>query len=56
MVGNYKSITLCESTWFKDAFMERQKRQTLDGNVVTYVLSLRSFSDNESGLKIPRRC
>ena len=31
MVGKYKVITLCGSSRFKDAFMEEQKRLTLEG-------------------------
>ena len=34
MVGKYKVITLCGSTRFKDAFMEAQKRLTLEDNIV----------------------
>lgn len=37
MQGNYKVITLCGSTRFKDAFMEAQKRLTLEGNIVISV-------------------
>lgn len=37
MVGKYKVITLCGSTKFKDAFMEAQKKLTLDGNIVISV-------------------
>lgn len=37
MVGQYKVITLCGSTRFKDAFMEVQKRLTLAGNIVISV-------------------
>lgn len=37
MVGNYKVITLCGSTRFKDAFMREQKRLTLEGNIVISV-------------------
>lgn len=37
MVGAYKVITLCGSTRFKDAFMEAQKRLTLEGNIVISV-------------------
>ena len=37
MVGRYKVITLCGSTRFKDAFMEVQKRLTLEGNIVISV-------------------
>ena len=37
MVGKYPVITLCGSTQFKDAFMEAQKRLTLEGNIVISV-------------------
>ena len=37
MVGKYPVITLCGSTRFKDAFLEVQKRLTLDGNIVISV-------------------
>ena len=37
MVGKYKVITLCGSTRFKDAFMETQKRLTLEGNIIISV-------------------
>ena len=37
MVGRFKVITLCGSTQFKDAFMETQKRLTLEGNIVISV-------------------
>ena len=37
MVGSYKVVTLCGSTRFKDAFMETQKRLTLEGNIVISV-------------------
>ena len=37
MVGKYKVITLCGSSRFKDAFMEEQKRLTLEGNIVISV-------------------
>lgn len=37
MIGNYKVITLCGSTRFKEAFLEVQKRLTLDGNIVISV-------------------
>ena len=37
MVGDYKVITLCGSTRFKDQFMEAQKRLTLEGNIVISV-------------------
>lgn len=37
MQGNYKVITLCGSTKFKDEFMEVQKNLTLDGYIVISV-------------------
>ena len=37
MVGRFKVITLCGSTRFKDAFLETQKRLTLEGNIVISV-------------------
>lgn len=37
MIGEYKVITLCGSTKFKDTFIEQQKRLTLDGNIVISV-------------------
>lgn len=37
MVGNYKVITLCGSTRFKDAFLDAQKKLTLEGNIVISV-------------------
>ena len=37
MVGKYRVITLCGSTRFKDAFIEAQKRLTLEGNIVISV-------------------
>ncbi|MBQ3270879.1 MAG: hypothetical protein IJH09_13280 [Clostridia bacterium] len=37
MVGKYRVITLCGSTRFRDAFVEAQKRLTLEGNIVISV-------------------
>lgn len=37
MVGNYKVVTLCGSTRFKEQFMEVQKRLTLAGYIVISV-------------------
>ena len=37
MVGKYKVIILCGSTRFKEAFMEQQKRLTLEENIVISV-------------------
>ena len=35
MIDNYKIITLCGSTKFKDAFIEAQKQLTLQGYIVS---------------------
>lgn len=37
MVKDYKVITLCGSTKFKDEFMKAQKKLTLQGNIVISV-------------------
>ena len=37
MQGNFKVITLCGSTRFKNEYIEVQKRLTLDGNIVLSV-------------------
>lgn len=47
MVGKYRVITLCGSTRFKDAFMETQKRLTLEGNIVISVGLFGHSGDNE---------
>lgn len=47
MVGKYKVITLCGSTRFKDAFIEEQKRLTLEGNIVISVGLFGHSGDNE---------
>ena len=47
MAGKYKIITLCGSTRFKDAFMEAQKRLTLEGNIVISVGLFGHSGDNE---------
>ena len=47
MVGNYKVITLCGSTRFKNEFMEAQKRLTLAGNIVISVGLFGHSGDNE---------
>lgn len=47
MVGKYKVITLCGSTRFKDAFMEAQKRLTLDGSIVISVGLFGHSGDDE---------
>ena len=47
MVGNYKVITLCGSTRFRDEFMEAQKRLTLEGNIVISVGLFGHSGDNE---------
>ena len=47
MVGNYKVITLCGSTRFKDEFMKAQKELTLNGNIVISVGLFGHSGDNE---------
>ena len=47
MVGKYKVITLCGSTRFKEAFMEAQKRLTLDGCIVISVGLFGHSGDDE---------
>jgi hypothetical protein len=47
MVGKYRVITLCGSTRFKDAFLEAQKRLTLEGNIVLTVGLFGHSGDNE---------
>jgi hypothetical protein len=48
MTGNYKIITLCGSTRFKDEFMAEQKRLTLEGNIVISVGLFGHSGDNEA--------
>ena len=48
LVGKYKVITLCGSTRFKDAFLEMQKRLTLEGNIVISVGLFGHSGDNEA--------
>ncbi|MDQ7094265.1 hypothetical protein REC12_11760 [Desulfosporosinus sp. PR] len=40
MIGNFKVITLCGSTKFKDDFLRIQKELTLQGNII---ISIGSF-------------
>lgn len=47
MVGNYKVITLCGSTRFRDAFLETQKKLTLEGNIVISVGLFGHAGDSE---------
>ncbi len=47
MVKNYKVITLCGSTRFKDEFMRVQKELTLKGNIVISVGLFGHAGDNE---------
>ena len=51
MQGDYKVITLCGSTRFKDAFMEAQKRLTLEGNIVISVGLFGHSGDDEVWMK-----
>ena len=47
MVGNYKVITLCGSTKFKEDFMRIQKELTLQGNIVISVGLFGHAGDSE---------
>ena len=47
MIGEYKIITLCGSTRFKNEFMEVQKRLTLEGNIVISVGLFGHSGDHE---------
>lgn len=47
MVGNYKVITLCGSTKFKDEFMRKQKDLTLQGYIVISVGLFGHSGDDE---------
>ena len=47
MIKNYKVITLCGSTRFKDEFMKVQKDLTLKGNIVISVDLFGHSGDDE---------
>ena len=47
MVKDYKVITLCGSTKFKEEFMKAQKDLTLQGNIVISVGLFGHSGDNE---------
>lgn len=47
MIGNYKVITLCGSTRFKDEFLKVQKELTLKGNIVISVGLFGHSDDSE---------
>lgn len=47
MIGNYKVVTLCGSTRFKDDFMRVQKELTLQGYIVISVGLFGYSGDNE---------
>ena len=47
MVDQYKVITLCGSTKFKEEFYEVQKRLTLEGNIVISVGLFGHSGDDE---------
>jgi len=47
MVGKYKVITLCGSTRFKEAFLQTQKKLTLEGNIVISVGLFGHSGDSE---------
>ena len=47
MIQNYKVITLCGSTRFKEQFIETQKRLTLEGYIVISVGMFGHSGDEE---------
>ena len=47
MVGKYKVVTLCGSTRFKEAFLEAEKRLTLEGHIVISVGLFGHSGDDE---------
>lgn len=47
MIQNYKIVTLCGSTRFKEQFMEVQKRLTLEGCIVISVGMFGHSGDEE---------
>ncbi len=47
MIRNYKIITLCGSTRFKDEFLKAQKDLTLKGNIVISVGLFGHSGDSE---------
>jgi hypothetical protein len=47
MIQNYKIVTLCGSTRFKEEFMEAQKLLTLEGNIVISVGLFGHSGDND---------
>lgn len=47
MIGNYKIVTLCGSTRFKEQFLKVQKRLTQDGCIVISVGLFGHSSDKE---------
>ena len=47
MVGEYKVITLCSSTKFKEQYLEAQKQLTLEGNIVISVGLFGHSGDDE---------
>lgn len=53
MVGNYKVITLCGSTRFKEDFLRVQKELTLQANIVISVGLFGHSGDNEVWENMP---
>jgi hypothetical protein len=47
MIGDFKIITLCGSTKFRDEFLDVQKRLTLQGNIIISVGLFGHSGDNE---------
>lgn len=47
MIDNFKIVTLCGSTKFKEQFLQEQKRLTLEGNIVISVGLFGHSGDDE---------
>ena len=56
MIQNYKIVTLCGSTRFKDQFLETQKRLTLEGFIVISVGLFGHSGDEEVWKPGTRKC
>ena len=52
MVGNYKVITLCGSTKFKEDFMNVQRKLTLEGHIVISVGCFGHAGDREVSIRL----
>lgn len=56
MIGNFKIITLCGSTRFKESFIRELKRLTLEGNIVISVGAFGHSGDDEVFTDEKKQC